>query len=277
MSLRPSYTSVFVTWVRACGHLVGGCDDHLAIHMLGTAESIHAVGVAFLSLAFPSFVVSRDLCGRCNYGDDAIRKATKEGIKQIVILGAGNDTRLHRLPNLPEALFEVDAPATQKSKLNALKSFRNNKVRFVTANFETESWLQKLVEAGFDPKQKSVIIWEGISYYLTASAIEQTLESVSKCEKGTKLVFDYAQYKTYATVTMARIGKIAEKVFQAGAKAIGEPWLTVFRDYQLDVMVKDFGLTFETYPLLARTAIKAKLSNRSENAFDLWLATVTVN
>jgi len=98
-------------------------------------------------------------------------------IRQVVILGAGYDTRAARLPRAGVSFFEVDHPATQASKrerLAQLGGYPVEAARYVTCNFEREDPIERLAASGFDPKQPALVIWEGVVPYLTEAAIRAT-------------------------------------------------------------------------------------------------------
>jgi methyltransferase (TIGR00027 family) len=113
---------------------------------------------------------------------------------QLVILGAGFDTRAYRLPS-GSALrsFEVDTPATQAVKRAMLAKARidASRVTFVAADFETEDWLAKLVAAGFRPDEPALFLWEGVTPYLDRDAIEDTLRTIAGTARGSAVAFDY--------------------------------------------------------------------------------------
>lgn len=116
------------------------------------------------------------------------------GIDQFVTLGAGFDTRPYRLPkNTPVTSFEIDQPKTQALKREMLDKagVDTRKVTFVPADFETEDWLAKLVDAGFDTGRPALFLWEGVTIYLNREAVEDTLRKVASCSKGSLLAFDY--------------------------------------------------------------------------------------
>jgi methyltransferase (TIGR00027 family) len=115
-------------------------------------------------------------------------------IPQFVILGAGFDTRAYRLPKGTRVRsFEVDAPKTQAVKRELLNktSIDSTRVTFVSADFEKDDWLTKLIEAGLDPKQPALFIWEGVTMYLNREAIEDTLRKIASIAKGSMVAFDY--------------------------------------------------------------------------------------
>jgi methyltransferase (TIGR00027 family) len=125
---------------------------------------------------------------------DRVVETHLDHIDQLVILGAGFDTRALRLPPGTHArCFEVDMPATQRVKRETLEraGIDTNGVIFVPADFETDDWLAELVRASFDPTKPALFIWEGVIMYLDREAILSTLRKIADLPKGTVLAFDY--------------------------------------------------------------------------------------
>jgi methyltransferase (TIGR00027 family) len=141
-------------------------------------------------------------------------------INQFVILGAGFDTRAFRLPRPGQIrCFEVDTPRTQSTKRQLLRAtgIDASGVTFVAADFETEDWLARLVEAGFDASQPAVCLWEGVIMYLDRPAVESTLRKVASLAKGSVLVFDYFTSESLSSPGLYwRYGR-------AATRAAGEP------------------------------------------------------
>ncbi|MFF2300192.1 class I SAM-dependent methyltransferase [Arthrobacter sp. NPDC058127] len=99
---------------------------------------------------------------RVAFFDGAVDRALP-GTDQLVILGAGFDTRPYRLPRDTSVnSFEVDAPKTQAVKREILDKagIDLRKVAFVPADFEKDDWLAKLVDAGFDLGRPALFLWE---------------------------------------------------------------------------------------------------------------------
>lgn len=124
---------------------------------------------------------------------------------QLVVLGAGYDTRCQRLRGTCDALscFEVDAPGTQAQKLEKLELIRaqqcrgaplatSSSVKYVAVDFEAgDDWMQRLCEAGFRRELPSCFVWEGVTMYLGADAVMATLAEVNRCGPGSIIGFDY--------------------------------------------------------------------------------------
>ncbi len=112
--------------------------------------------------------------------DDAVRAAKND---QLVILGAGHDTRAWRMDELGGAtVFEVDHPDTQRDKRARAQS-REPKAKglhFVPVDFTRDSLDDALERAGHDPSRPTTWIWEGVVMYLTRRDIEATLRVIEK-------------------------------------------------------------------------------------------------
>lgn len=97
--------------------------------------------------------------------------------RQIVILGAGYDTRAARLPRAGVQFFEVDHPATQADKrerVSAMAGYPLDAATYVSCDFEREDPVERLVASGLDPAAPALVIWEGVVPYLSEPAIRAT-------------------------------------------------------------------------------------------------------
>lgn len=133
--------------------------------------------------------------GRTCYIDEKLRAALAAGIDQVVILGAGYDCRAYRIAELSKChVFEVDHPATLARKrdtlLRALSAIPPH-VRQVATDFNDRSFAREMVDAGFDPSRRTFFLWEGVSGYLTAEAVDATLRWIASNAGGGELVFTY--------------------------------------------------------------------------------------
>jgi methyltransferase (TIGR00027 family) len=151
---------------------------------------------------------------------DTVVDRSLTDIAQFVILGAGFDTRAFRLPKDTRVRsFEVDAPKTQATKREMLKKagIDSTRVTFVAADFEKEDWLARLVDAGFNPDEPALFLWEGVMIYLDREAVETTLRKIAGTAKGSVVAFDY--FTTEALESHALYWRYA----RAGTRAAGEP------------------------------------------------------
>ncbi len=144
-------------------------------------------------------------------------------IPQFVILGAGFDTRALRLKGTPKYApvrsFEIDTPPTLAFKRERLAraGIDATGVTFVPADFEKDDWLTQLIEAGFNPGQPALFIWEGVVPYLDQEAIKDTLRKIASTAKGTIVAFDYF------TSEVLKSQALSMRSVRASLNAGGEP------------------------------------------------------
>lgn len=132
---------------------------------------------------------------RTRYLDDVVRMQALLGVTQLVILGAGLDTRAYRLPELAATtVFELDLPATQAMKRERLGATAPlaREVRFVAAELGREPLGEVLDSAGLDLARPALFLWEGVTQYLTEDAVRSTLAYVGAAAPGSALALTYA-------------------------------------------------------------------------------------
>jgi len=137
---------------------------------------------------------------RERYVDDIMRNELTAGAGQIVVLGAGFDTRAYRLDRPDVVVFEVDHPDTQADKRGALADVVvpfPATVRFVPVDFDIDDLDERLTAAGYDPARRTVFVWQGVIPYLTQTGVDHTLAVVARnTHPHSLLVFDYGYVET---------------------------------------------------------------------------------
>jgi methyltransferase (TIGR00027 family) len=128
--------------------------------------------------------------------DDLVRDAIRNGARQLVLLGAGLDSRGCRLDETEDvAVFEVNHPATQyikKERLHACMGKLPANIRYVAMDFERDALEAKLIESGYHPDVQAVVVWEGVIDYLTESAVQSTLAVLAQLlAPSSLLIFTY--------------------------------------------------------------------------------------
>ena len=178
------------------------CYDPLAQHFVGAKYRVFARSRLLTRLALwnaerKSPGAFGCLVGRTRYIDDCLKACITDGIKQLVILGAGYDSRAYRFGELKEKVkvFEVDHPATQKVKIEKVSRILGSlpsHVVYVPVDFEKERLDKRLFESGYDKSLKTLFIWEGVTMYITAEAVDETLAFVAgNSGKGSSIIFNY--------------------------------------------------------------------------------------
>ena len=119
----------------------------------------------------------------------------RAGAEQIVVLGAGFDTRCYRLPEAAAVpVFEVDHPVTQAAKREALRGVVEPlpaHVRFVGVDFDHDDLGERLRAAGYDEGKRTLFVWQGVIVYLTRDGADRTLAFIAgHSASGSVVVFD---------------------------------------------------------------------------------------
>ncbi|WP_216902109.1 SAM-dependent methyltransferase [Nocardia alni] len=129
---------------------------------------------------------------RKRYLDDRTAEALADGVAAVVLLGAGFDTRGYRLVaprGIPD--FEVDMPVNIEAKRKRMPVPRH--VTLVPIDFEAGDLSATLAAAGYRAADKTLFIWEGVTQYLTESAVRTTLGHLSGAAPGSRLGFTYVR------------------------------------------------------------------------------------
>ena len=232
----PSITAEAVTALRAAESLRPEnervCYDPLAREFIGTRFRL-LVNSGFLRMV-ALWVVERlvpglagDIIGRVRYIDDYLREGIAAGIDQLVILGAGYDSRAYRFDGLDGKVkvFEVDHPATQKVKMAKVKKIFGSlpgNVAYVPIDFEREK-LDRLFESGYEKNLKTCFIWEGVTMYLTPQAVDDTLTFVANNSgKDSCIIFDYL-FKSFVDGTSEMEGVQRIEAVRKAYELLDEP------------------------------------------------------
>ena len=215
--LGVSATAVEVISVRWLMHLFGLREDVVAagLHRILPNNSI----LGFLFIFFPHYVcyrltgqyvgypslsknnpekITNLIITRTLYMDRILAHSIQENSKQkkidqLVIMGAGHDTRSYGPLQQKVQCFEIDKANTQRLKVSCLKKagIDFSHVRFIAADFSQDDWWQKLLKAGFSSHKRSFFLWEGVSYYLSEKDLRKALRYMRKVSAaGSTVVMD---------------------------------------------------------------------------------------
>ena len=174
---------------------------------------------------------------------DAEVNGALEHATQLVLLGAGFDSRAIRLPCAQGAItFELDQRETSAAKQAALKDAvgsLSERVRFVTIDFNLQSITEVLAQAGFDKSRRACFVWEGVTNYLSADSVDGVLDQVAQTAPGTILVFTYIDR---AVLDRPEQFNGAVKLM-ARLRSYGEPWTFGICPEKLPAYLTQRGLT----------------------------------
>jgi methyltransferase (TIGR00027 family) len=137
------------------------------------------------------------MVARTKHFDNLFKQALLENIPQVVLLGAGYDTRSIRYKDQIKdtMIFELDTPIIQLQKKNLLKKSRittPDQLTYVPIDFNKESINDLLPVAGYNTALQTFFLWEGVTYYLTEEDIRDTLYFINIFSgPATTVAFDY--------------------------------------------------------------------------------------
>jgi methyltransferase (TIGR00027 family) len=213
------------------------------------------------------------IIGRERYIDDYLKACLSEGFDQIVILGAGFDTRAFRIPGIEKTrVFEIDQPATQAVKLERLKKVIDPlpaHVTFIPADLNTQKLAEVLQGNGYDEQSKTLFIWQGVIYFLKPEGVDSTLAFIADhTGPGSAVIFDYIYAKTLRDTTqgygkvLARAGKMSGEpyIFGINHGQVG-PFLTQRGFCEVvDMPLEDLKPKYFTGPNAARTMVSGHIA-----------------
>lgn len=260
-AVRPgevSWTAEAVTALRAIAAMDPDekvrCTDHLAIKFVTPAYWHY-------SPYNPDFKSSQTVIkawrvgtyylvnARTKHADQTLMRMADEGLRQVVVLGAGFDTRAYRyadlMPNV--RFFEMDLPATIARKQKMAKALLKKipqSLTYVAIDFNTQSIAETLKAVGYQENLLTLFIWEGVTYYITEAAVKGTLEFVAQhSAPNSALIFDYMM----AAVPRGDFSKYRDGRFSAlRVKLAGEPFVFGFEEGQAPNFVQKCGLNVKT-------------------------------
>ncbi len=167
------------------------------------------------------------IVGRERYIDDYLETCLKEGFDQVVILGAGFDTRALRISGIERTrVFEIDQPLTQAAKLERLQKVVDPLpayITFIPAYLNTEQLGEVLQRNGYNEQGKTLFIWQGVIYFLKPEGVDTTLAFIANHSKtGSAVIFDYIYNETLRDASqgygkaLARAGKMSGEQYVFG-------------------------------------------------------------
>jgi methyltransferase (TIGR00027 family) len=240
---EPSRTALMIARQRAAHQLLDHgaiLDDPLAIKMLREEEK----DVLQFANKHPLASIGRLFtAARSRLAEDALSRAVEDGVRQIVILGAGLDTFALRNP-LSERqirIYEVDHPATQLWKRQRLADAQialRPWLIFVPVDFERDDAAEKLAAAGFQQNPPAFFTWLGVVPYLTQDTIGRTLDYISSVQNS-EVVFDYLEPPEAFSDELRQL----EKARAEQLEKIGERSDTRFEPDEIAAILRTHGFS----------------------------------
>jgi len=227
---------------------------------------------------------ARSMIPRTHFIDRRLKSALGEGATQLVILGAGFDSRAYRMRELLAnvRVFEVDYPATQERKMRRVREALGDpppNLAYVAVDFRTDDLGKELENAGYDRAQRTFFIWEGVTMYLPADAVVSTLRWVARyAPQGSSIVFDYT-YETTIRVfanpdAFPMPAPMREWLERFRRLTSGEPWIFGIPDGKEEEFLSNVGLQLQkVLGLNSLEAVESYLTRNDGTVYATYPAT----
>jgi methyltransferase (TIGR00027 family) len=280
---QPSRTSVVVAALRAFGAREPDESvrnpDWLAERLL-TKEDLELIREHPISTSLNDEYArgrqKREVSGMSNlmlvrtrFVDEYLRRAVANGATQIVVLGAGFDTRAYRFQDLLKGrtVIEVDYRSTQELKKRRLQSALGSippSVRFAEIDFRHDKLQDVLASAGYRSSEQTFFIWEGVSMYLQEAAVRETLRTIARnAARGSSLVMDFAEQ-----AMLDMLGKFSQLSQHNYTTKWGEPWIFGVPDNEEQKFFRECGLeVVEVLSFFGRDAAQRYLTRADGSRF----------
>ena len=188
--------------------------------------------------------IDNSVIARVRYFDDFVKRSIEEGLEQLVILGAGYDSRAYRIEGLTKIkVFEVDHPAMQALKIEKIKKifgYLPDHVTYIPADLGREDFGQKLLEMGYSQSKKTLFLMEGLLYYLPPEIVNKILSFISKNSgKGNVIIFDYHPQSVVDGSCELEVGK---NLYNQLAQ-FGEPLRFGIKEGSIEVFLMERGFS----------------------------------
>jgi methyltransferase (TIGR00027 family) len=206
---------------------------------------------------------------RTKYIDELLQTTIANGVSQVMILGAGFDTRALRLDFLKLIpTIEIDHPNTSNFKIQTFKKrigALSKNIIYYQIDFNKQSLDQLAEQNSFDFTKPTTIIWEGVTNYLTADAIRKTFLFLSKFPKDSYIIFTYVHQEVLKNPASFLGG---EKLLKDLEK-IEEQWTFGFLPEELPNYLEPFNFTL-IEDLGAQEYREKYIPNRKESGYEFY-------
>jgi methyltransferase (TIGR00027 family) len=226
-------------------------EDEFALDFVSLKEYRHAYKFAkelFPGTRFPTKNLLDEyflpiVLPRNRFAEDIVDTKQKTGDVQYVLLGAGLDSFALRNKSQNVDVFELDLYETQVFKIERMRELftkRRPKVHFVEIDFNKDSIIDRLMNAGFNPKKRSVFSILGVSYYIPIEIFFKTISQISQiAATNSVVVFDYYEKERNSADSTTKIRRLKQI-----AAACGERMADGYDPAQVVELAKKSGIKY---------------------------------
>ena len=154
---------------------------------------------------------------------DRIMEKYVDEMEQIVIPGAGFDLIALQFTKGKEVkVFELDQVNTLNVKVETLKKagIKHDWITYIPVDYSNESWVDKLLEAGFDKTKKTLFLWQSVSLFLGADIVKETLRKMADLCVDESIIAQDVYSKAFVLGEYSKIVKRTSRLIER----MGEPW-----------------------------------------------------
>lgn len=245
----PSLTATSIAAARAVG--LRGLHDPLATRFLPGAQRqlAEALRRTVQSSASAETVVNALTAGLAGHAalrmdavDRAVGTAIGDGCRQLVVVGAGFDTRAWRLDVLADCLVvEVDLPDVQGAKRDRLGDLapQAGEVAFAPVDLSRDRLADALASTPHQPSRPTAWVWEAVAPYLPRRAVEETVTAIARLSAaGSRLAMTVAHPDLLGSGALSTVLSPAARGLFAG---LGGPLRSTFDDDAIDALLVAHG------------------------------------
>lgn len=247
---KSSRTASYTCMCRASSYLEKNIyfksDDYIAVKLLPLfVKLLLKLKILNLKGRLSPKGIYPYVIARTKYIDSIFEFAIKDGVEQVVILGAGFDSRAIRLSgqNNKIQVFEIDTHYTQQAKL---KQYQKRKIPkpentiYLPVDFDREDLETKLNESEFIRNKKSLFILEGLTMYLEQKSVEETFKLIYEFSAPSSLiVFDYI----YASVLRGEQKYYGERSIHKRVVKDNEKWTFGIEEGEINNFLKSLNFS----------------------------------
>jgi len=245
---KSSRTAGFNCMYRAASYLEKNelykSEDYIAPRLLpGLLKFLVKYKLINFNWSFFPKGIYEYVIARTKYIDNIFKESIENGIDQILIFGAGFDSRAVRFAekNIKTKIFELDTLHTQTAKI---KQFRKKNISIpkdtilIPIDFHVDSVSEKLELNGFKRNKTTLFIMEGIIMYLNKEAVDELFKLIYELAvPGSRVVFDYI----YASVLRKENIYYGEKNIHGKVNSVQEPWLFGIEKGGMESFLKNYN------------------------------------
>ncbi len=210
---------------------------------------------------------SNSIRARVRYFDDVVRRAVDDGYRQLVVLGAGYDSRAYRIEEIPgrARVFEVDRSDTldmKKKIITRIFSSLPGHVEYVPADLGRDNLWENLDRNGYSRRRKTLFIMEGFVMYLPLDEVKEVFSGILRnSAAGSTILFDFIP-QFMVDGTFDQEGSLNIRAYTI---SVGEPLRSGFQEGIAELFLSGLGysdITIVTSEMYRELYFSGKNSGR---------------